>query len=103
MKYMLSDKDLLQLSLLMPISEIRNHFPQYCPPLSTIYKRLKKHNIGRPAQIRKDFERSVFKAGANEMIDEERYIRLQDILASIIEETIEDIHKKAARYEEMTR
>ena len=105
MKYVLSDKDLLQLNLLIPISEFSTHFPHYCPPTSTIYKRLNKY-FKHPAKVRKDFEKTVFKASVGkygELPDRERYQRIRASRFDVLVETIQAIHEKAARYEELTR
>ena len=102
MKYVLSDKDLLELNLLIPISEFSALFPQYCPPVSTIYKRLNKY-FKHPSKVRKEFEKTVFKRAAGELTDRERYQRIRASRLAVLEDTVHAIHKKAARYEELTK
>ena len=85
----------------MPISEISKHLPEYCPPLSTIYRRLKNYNIEKPSQARKNFERDVFKAGSNDMNDKDRHKAIRKIREEMIEDAITRIRRKAERHKEI--
>ncbi len=102
MKYRLSDRDLVQLNLLIPISEIRKHLPEYTPPLSTIYKRLNLYINQTPASYRKDFDNTLLKGSAECVSDLERRRRIKQIKKEMLLELVEKIKKKARKHEEIT-
>tara|TARA_Y100001934_G_scaffold273303_1_gene363355 strand:+ start:828 stop:1139 length:312 start_codon:yes stop_codon:yes gene_type:complete len=99
--YRLSDKDLMRLNLLIPISEFSAQLPQYCLPLSTIYKRLNKLNIRNPSHTRREFERTSFIQFAGELTDKKRTEKLEIFSSLKLEETINAIKKKELSFEEM--
>jgi len=105
-KYTLSDKDILQLNLLIPISQFRAHLDDLCPPTSTIYRKLKKHKVVNPSQTRKDFDLSLLKQGfsslrANGFTDKQRWDWIKETKQAVLAETVEGIKRKAERHQEM--
>ena len=102
MKYRLSDKDLVQLNLLIPISEIRKYLPEYVPPLSTIYKRLNLYINQTPTSYRRDFDNTLLKGSAECVSDLVRRERIRKIKKEMLLELVEKIKKKARKHEEIT-
>jgi uncharacterized membrane-anchored protein YjiN (DUF445 family) len=103
LKYRLSDEEVLKLNLLIPVSQFKYYVGDYCPSKATIYRTLNKYKIDNPLMVRKEFDRTIFKAGANDLTDKERDIKIEEIKREVLQDTVSEIHRRAKRYQELTK
>ncbi len=97
-EYRLTDKQLAELILLVPVTEIRKLFPLYAPGIRTIYRRLGDYGIQRPAEIRRAFARDLRLSAPIAISDDEAKKLVDQKIAELVEEQSKQIEEDAQAY-----
>ncbi len=100
MKYTLTNKDILQLALLIPVSKFNEYVGDYCPSRTTIYRTFE--SIGEtPTKWRRNYKKTIIQACPNEDNYEIRLNKWENIRTKHLEELVTNIQAKAERHGEI--
>ena len=99
--FQLSDKDLIVLSLYIPISQIPHEFEGISPARRTIYRRLHKYGVTKPEERRMRFiKQELLKPHFAELSDDECKSTLNRIMSDLFEEEATAIKERIKRSQE---
>jgi hypothetical protein len=99
-EYRLTDKQLAELVMLVPVTEIKKLFPLYAPGTRTIYRRLGDYGIKGPAEIRRAFVRDLKLSAPISLSDDEAKVLVDQSIAEQLEELSKQIEEDAQAYRE---